>query len=98
MDLNRLEDAEKVYWNLIDRNSDNTFYYKQIEKCQGIGKNLLKKYLNNEIFKDNNTEKANQLKIKNIFEKSLITRPNASIPQLLTLFCLEGIHILIYAF
>ncbi|KAH7731728.1 N-alpha-acetyltransferase 15NatA auxiliary subunit isoform 2 [Aphelenchoides avenae] len=35
MELDRLEDAEKVYWILVDRNPDNRFYYEQIAKCRG---------------------------------------------------------------
>nr|CAD2156598.1 unnamed protein product [Meloidogyne enterolobii] len=36
LNLERFEDAERVYWTLIDRNPDNIFYYKQIEKCRKL--------------------------------------------------------------
>uniref|UniRef100_A0A915NJ57 Uncharacterized protein n=1 Tax=Meloidogyne floridensis TaxID=298350 RepID=A0A915NJ57_9BILA len=36
INLERFEDAERVYWTLIDRNPDNIFYYKQIEKCRKL--------------------------------------------------------------
>lgn len=34
--LGRLEDAERIYWTLVDRNPDNTKYYKQIEQCRQL--------------------------------------------------------------
>jgi N-alpha-acetyltransferase 15/16, NatA auxiliary subunit len=38
--LGRLEEAERVYHILIDRNPDNAIYYKELEKCQKLdGKN-----------------------------------------------------------
>jgi tetratricopeptide (TPR) repeat protein len=37
--LGRLEDAERVYWTLIDRNPDNISYYKGVEECQQLGRN-----------------------------------------------------------
>jgi hypothetical protein len=37
MQMGRLDDAERVYWSLVDRNPDNIFYYKQIEKCRKFG-------------------------------------------------------------
>ncbi|KAF7632115.1 hypothetical protein Mgra_00008491 [Meloidogyne graminicola] len=40
MNLGRLNDAERVYWTLIDRNPDNIFYYKQIEKCRKLDNTL----------------------------------------------------------
>lgn len=85
--MKRLNDAEKVYWGLIERNPDQIFYYKQIEKCQGIGIfKLIFVY-----FLEQNSANTNQLKIKNIYEKALTIRPSASIPQFLILFCLEGL-------
>uniref|UniRef100_A0A915D8S6 N-alpha-acetyltransferase 16, NatA auxiliary subunit n=1 Tax=Ditylenchus dipsaci TaxID=166011 RepID=A0A915D8S6_9BILA len=75
MDLGKLEEAEQVYWGLIDRNADNFLYYSQIEKCQGI---------------DNKTVNAEELKVKNIYEKAIQRKPKASIPQLLILFSLSG--------
>jgi len=32
--LGRTEEAERVYWILLERNSENFVYYKQIEKCR----------------------------------------------------------------
>ncbi|KAK6024980.1 kinase domain protein [Ostertagia ostertagi] len=37
MDLGRMEDAEKVYRQLIDRNPENIAYYDKLEICLGLG-------------------------------------------------------------
>ncbi|WKX99571.1 hypothetical protein Q1695_014448 [Nippostrongylus brasiliensis] len=37
MQLGRMEDAEKVYRQLIDRNPENIAYYDNLEKCLGLG-------------------------------------------------------------
>ncbi|KAK5978049.1 NMDA receptor-regulated protein 1 [Trichostrongylus colubriformis] len=37
MDLGRMEDAEKVYRQLIDRNPENISYYDRLETCLGLG-------------------------------------------------------------
>lgn len=34
--LNEKEKAEKIYWDLIERNPENVEYYKRIEKCRGL--------------------------------------------------------------
>lgn len=33
LELNNLEEAEKYYWALLDRNPENVGYYKQLEKA-----------------------------------------------------------------
>ncbi|KAI1725387.1 NMDA receptor-regulated protein 1 domain-containing protein [Ditylenchus destructor] len=75
IELGKLNEAEKVYWGLIDRNPDNVLYYTQLEKCLQI---------------NTNSATANGEKIKNIYDNALERKPKASIPQLLKLFCLEG--------
>lgn len=37
MALNDSGKAELTYWKLVDRNPENIMYYKQIEKCRGLG-------------------------------------------------------------
>ncbi|KAK6742518.1 hypothetical protein RB195_010032 [Necator americanus] len=37
MELGRMEDAEKVYRQLVDRNPENIDYYNKLEKCLGLG-------------------------------------------------------------
>ncbi|VDM38371.1 unnamed protein product [Toxocara canis] len=39
MRLDATEDAERVYWQLIERNPENIEYYKRIEMCRGLGEN-----------------------------------------------------------
>jgi peptide alpha-N-acetyltransferase len=33
MMLGRMDEAERAFWKLVERNPDNVNYYKQIEKC-----------------------------------------------------------------
>ena len=35
--LNRLDDAAKVYWQLLERNPENVAYYKRLEECKSLG-------------------------------------------------------------
>ena len=37
MKLGRLEEAAKVYEQLLDRNPENVDYYRRIEACNGLG-------------------------------------------------------------
>lgn len=37
MDLGRMDEAEKVYRQLIDRNPENIGYYDKLEICLGLG-------------------------------------------------------------
>uniref|UniRef100_A0A915BNH6 Acetyltransferase n=2 Tax=Parascaris univalens TaxID=6257 RepID=A0A915BNH6_PARUN len=37
MQLNEPIDAERVYWQLIERNPENIEYYKRVEMCRGLG-------------------------------------------------------------
>lgn len=86
MRLGRLEEAERTYLTLIDRNPDNIFYYKQIEKCRKLGKLFLWKFKNCETSDEIN----NRSELIALYESFIEKRPKAPIPKLLHLHYLEG--------
>ena len=84
--LGRLEDAERVYWNLIERNPDNLLYYKQIEQCQNLDPSL---FISFKLFLFLEVPLAKE-KLVALYETIIIQRPRAPIPKLLQLQYLEG--------